>query len=970
MKADLEQPDEQSRLGTNTPTTGIEARWQRITELVASAWELPASMRQSYISEHCGSDASMCEEVENLLQQLGDSSALLRTGALEISDLGIPDIAPGTLLGRYRVQEKIGEGGMGVVYRAHDELLDRIVALKVLRRRLVDPQFRERLLREAQMTAALTHPNIVTVYDTGSSGEIDFIVMEYVSGVALNELIPRGPLRIHDAIRYSRQIASALAKAHSAGIVHRDLKPGNVILAEDGTVKVLDFGLAKRLAIQFDPVLLDLDSSSRKHESSHLNQTVQGAVLGTLAYMSPEQARGDPVDECSDIFSFGAILFELVSGHKAFRFGSLSEILSAIGSGRVPRLADGPRRVPQALDDLVARCMQKDARQRPRAAEIVLTLQALENPPRTKTWIAAAAALTILAITFSVLLLKPSAQIPEVQLSARPLTSDPGDEIGSSFSPDGKQVVFSWRREDENNFNLYVMPVAGGPPIRLTVTAFDDLSPVWSPDGRYIAFIRGASGQPASILFLPAAGGSPRQLTTMSSTPWMFRADLDWSPDSKWIAFADEDHRAGNWGIFAVALQTRERRTLAAPSRRGVDYIQPVFSPNGRELAFSGDQNGVSQLRLLRLKSDGNPDGASWPIRMRGFQNAISNNPMWRHNGRELLFFSNKSGSGGHLWTVDVTNSQHRELVPYLIGSLEEGAVLPALSRKGNFLAFTRVTQDKNIWRVSLSSPEAGQLTKLISSTRQENFPEYSPDGRRVAFESDRSGFPEVWISNADGSGPFALTHFNGPVTGSPAWSPDGTQIAFGSAALGTPEVFVIRAEPGAKPRQVTFGGGPNFVPCWSADGGFIFFTSTRTGNSRIWRIPAQGGQAQQITNSLAFAPHASPDGKYLYFMAGRSDASDIRQFDLTTGQETRIAGTTTERSFSVTARGVYYLHSLDAHAEVLRFWNPVTKQESPLARITGRLAGGLSVSSDGRFALLVKDDRGGADLMLVENFN
>lgn len=957
MKVGVEQPEEQNRPDATTSDRRLEARWLRITEIVGVAWELPASSREAYVTELCKNDDSMRAEVRRLLEQLADPSALLQTGLPSIGAFAPPEIAPGTLIGRYRVQDRIGEGGMGIVYGAVDERLQRLVALKVLRFRLVDPQFRQRLLREAQMAAALSHPNIVTVYDTGSSGDIDFIAMEYLSGTALDKVISREPPGFEDAIRYAEQIASALAKAHAAGIVHRDLKPGNVILTEDGVIKVLDFGLAKRLEAPLDPVLSNMASADAQCPPADPLKTAYGAVLGTVTYMSPEQARGDSVDERSDIFSFGAILFELISGRKAFIGANQHEILTSIQSGRAPNIRDLVGRIPRKLDALISKCMQNEASRRPRAAEIATALQALRKPRSAKAWLAAAAMLTILAAGAVFFRFKHPGPVAEAQLSARPLTSDPGDEISNSFSPSGKDIVYAWRRENENSFNLYRMPISGGTSSRLTKTTFDDFSPAWSPDGREIAFIRGSSGKPGSIFVIPAVGGLPRKLARLSTTPWIFLRDLDWSPDNKWLAFADED-QAGGWDVFELAPQTGERRTLAQPAR-GANYLQPAFSPDGRTLAFIEDRDGVSGIRLLRLKRDGNPEQASWPLRLRGFENAISSSPMWRDNGRQLLFISNKNGSSGQLWTVDIKGSEDRELIPEMAGSLGEGTNLPAISRKEKYLSFTRLTEDKDIWRVNLSGPETGQLTRLISSTRQETFPQYSPDGRRIVFESDRSGFPEIWVSNADGTDALALTNFNGPVTGSPSWSPDSTEVAFDSRAAGTPEVFAIRAEPGSKPWRVTMGGGPNILPDWSADGRSIFFVSSRTGDARVWRAPAKGGPAEQVTSGFAFAPQASPDGKYLYFMAGRA-SSAIRRFDLTTKRETRIVALTNERSFAITSRGVYYLHNTDAHTEVLRFWNARTNQDTSLARITGRLAGGLSVSQDNRFALLVKDDRGG----------
>lgn len=967
MEAFLEHPEGRNPSTSSASGGTAQARWQRITEIVGAASEMDASSREAYVSEQCGSDDSLRLEIESLLRELGDSAALLQSRAAA-AYLRSPDFAPGTLLHRYRIEEKIGEGGMGVVYRAVDERLKRVVALKVLRFRLLDSLCRENLLREAQVAAALSHPNIVSVYDTGSSGETDFIAMEYVHGITLDEIVARGPLPLQNAVRYAQQIASALAKAHAAGIVHRDLKPGNVILAEDGNLKVLDFGLAKRLQAPADAAVPAAQPSETNGAATDLNRTGQGAVFGTPAYMSPEQARGEVVDERSDIFTFGVILYELVSGRKPFRGANSADILNKIRSGSAPHLHDAAPKAPAALCKLVSQCMQHAPERRPKATEIVDALHAPGARRKTQAWAVAAALFLLISAAPLVLLLRSPRHAPAPQLSIEPLTFDPGDEISPSFSPDGKQVAFAWRREDEDKFSIYRMPVGGGRAQRLTDGTRNDFSPIWSPDGREIAFVRRQAGQPSSIQLMPASGGVARKLTDLLRTPWNMSRDLAWSADSKWLAYADEDPPIRGVSIFAVAIKTGEKRILAQPNFGG-EYARPAFSPDGEKLAFTDYRNGVARLRLLRLKRNMTPDGVSWPIRLRGFQDAVCTDSMWLDSGRRLLFQSNKNGASLQLWRVDLKGSRTHELVPELAGSLGEGAYAPVLSRRAHSLAFSRVSQDMNIWQVALSGPERGRLRRLIASTRQETFPEYSPDARRVAFESDRSGFPEIWISNADGTGAYALTHFGGPVTGSPAWSPDGSRIAFDSRASGEAEIYVAEAAPGSKPRRITYSGGENMLPVWSADGHFIYYDSRRAGADESWRVPAEGGAPEQITTTSVFAQQVSPDGKYLYFMR-TPPKPGIYQLDLATGKQRRVVANASERSFSATRRGVYYLFHINAYTEVLRFWDARTRTDSPLVRIEGRQAGGLSVSQDDASALFVKDDHGGPDLMLVKNFN
>jgi Tol biopolymer transport system component len=270
---------------------------------------------------------------------------------------------------------------------------------------------------------------------------------------------------------------------------------------------------------------------------------------------------------------------------------------------------------------------------------------------------------------------------------------------------------------------------------------------------------------------------------------------------------------------------------------------------------------------------------------------------------------------------------------------------------------------------VDLLRGKHGQQIRLGSSTQQEFFPQYSPDGRRIAFESDRSGFPEIWISDADGRNAFALTDFRGPVTGSPAWSPDGSQIAFDTRASGSGQVHVVAAERGAKPRPVTSGGGDNVLPEWSPDGQFIYFNSKRKSDMHVWRVPSSGGGVEQVTTAYAFAPKISPDGRFLYYQTSRSVDCTIRKLDLKNGQEETVTTKALDRSFYAAHDGVFYIEALTSKLRAIRFWNAATKVDSVVAHADGRHHGGLSVSRDNRFALIINDDSLGADLMLVRDF-
>jgi eukaryotic-like serine/threonine-protein kinase len=970
MEAGSEHVKEPKGHDRSASDSESRARWNRITEIVGVAWEMSAEARAAFVAERCGNDESMRAEVESLLGQQQHQSSFLDSAFVGTLSPSTPEVTLGSLLGPYRIEEKIGEGGMGVVFRAFDTRLQRKVAVKVLRRFATeDESARTRFLQEARMAAALNHPHIVTIHDVGSSGDSDFIAMEYVSGSTLDRLIASSHLSLKESLRYAEQIAQALAGAHSLGIVHRDLKPGNVIVGDDGNAKVLDFGLAKRLG---EPMDRSAESALpvTQGQTAISSMTLKGTLLGTISYMSPEQARGERVDERSDIFSFGALLFEMISGRKAFSGTNHQEILQAIVHCTAPRLRSIRPATPYILDGIVSRCLNKCPERRPQTADLLDVLKKLQSGHRIKGGIAAVVLsllFAIIGVTIWALTRRPSVVEP-LQSLATPITSYPGEQIAPTFSPDGTRVVFAWRHDPDSNFDLYEQPITGGKPERLTTSPTNDFSPAWSPDGRVIAFFRQEQSESNSIMLIPASGGAERKLISTHGRTWLYSRGLAWSPDNGWLAFPDVDRPTPLFCIFAVSTRSGEVRRITVPAV-GEAHLQPAFSENGRMLAFTADRDGLSQVGLLRLKPAMTPDGASWTLHLAGFESAICNSPIWRPNGHDLMFLSSKGGPGGNLWSVDVSDSERKTPTPRLIGSLGSSANLPALSPRGDRLAFTRRVIDNNIWRVSLSGEVAPGAIELIASTQQEGFPQYSPDGRRIAFESDRSGFPEIWITNADGSDAFAVTEFRGPVTGSPSWSPDSQQIAFDTRVTGQPEIFLVRAERGARPQQVTFGGGTNILPSWSSDGRFIYFNSDRTGEDRIWKTPTSGGPVEPITSRSAFCPELSPDGRFLYFMIWRSDHGEIHRLSLENQEEQLVARDARDRSFSVTSGGVYYLQQVKGQSARLRFWDADKRRDLVVATLQGPITMGLSVSPDRRYALFVRSDESSSDMMLLEHF-
>ena len=432
----------------------------------------------------------------------------------------------GQTLGHFEILEMLGEGGMGVVYKARDTHLDRLVAIKILPAdKVADRDRRRRFAQEAKSASALNHPGIVTIHDIAQHEGIDFIAMEFVPGRTLDRVIPWHGFGLNETLDYGVQIADALAAAHAAGIVHRDLKPANVIVTEQGRIKVLDFGLAKLVD---RPGLAAWDDAPTATHPAPV--TGHGAIVGTVAYMSPEQAEGKAVDARTDIFSFGSVLYEMVTGQRAFQGDSLLSTLTAVLREDPKPVSNIREGLPRELERVITRCLRKAPERRWQAMADVkvalrelkeefdpggLTLSAPAVPRPRRSWaIAAALTLAVAAGVIGVLLwrnrdVRPKS--PAVSFTAIPLTTYQGREQQPAFSPDGSSVAFTWNGETEENWDIYAKLIGPGSPQRLTTDPAMDLSPAWSPDGRSIAFVRVRGGR-LIVVVVPSRGGPEREV--------------------------------------------------------------------------------------------------------------------------------------------------------------------------------------------------------------------------------------------------------------------------------------------------------------------------------------------------------------------------------------------------------------------------------------------------------------------------
>jgi eukaryotic-like serine/threonine-protein kinase len=877
----------------------------------------------------------------------------------------MPEI--GQTISHFKIVEKLGSGGMGVVYRARDTRLDRFVAIKVLpAEKVADPERKRRFVQEAKAASALNHPNIVHIYDIDQSDGTDFIAMEYVEGKTLDQGIGHRGLRLNDALKYAVQIADALAKAHSAGIIHRDLKPTNIMVNEDGVVKVLDFGLAKLTG----QVQADESASTVAVDAEGRPITEEGVIVGTVAYMSPEQAEGKKVDARSDIFSLGSVLYEMVTGQKAFQGTSKMSTLSAILHQEPKPVSGIAPAISGDLEKLINRCLRKDpARRFQHMDDLKIALDELKEesdsgrlaataPPvkRNRRRLLAALLALPLLVAAGWQFLKYAGHNSKPPALVQ-LTSYPGSEQYPCFSPDGQQVAFAWDGEREDNYDIYVKLVGETNALRLTTDAAPEEWPAWSPDGKRIAFKRSEPGAPGIWLVSPL-GGAEQKLADVQTL-----GQMSWSPDGKWLAVTrgfTPDNVGDVRGIFLVPVDGGEPRRLSDPKEPAFD-IHPGFSPDGRLLAYASCASTYScDVFVQQLDSSYNPREPPRRITRQGlYVSGIA----WSRDGRSLIYSGSLSWGVIHrLWRVGSSGGQPPEQLELAAGFQ---ALYPSVTLAGDRLAFYVIASNYDIWRC----PLGGVPEPFLRSSLHDYSPQYSPDGSRIAFASGRSGdVMEIWIAGADGSRPFQLTRGPGRGQGTPRWSPDGRLIAFDSLGEdGISHIYVIDAN-GGRARRVGSGMSTEGAPSWSRDGKWIYFYSNRTGRKEVWRASLGEGAAQQVTDNGGDAAFESTDGRTLFYT--RSIASPLFARPLDGGPERQVLDHVVMRAFAVFADGIYYIGRPGADNQYpIQFHNFSTGANSLAARVERPLQQGLSVSPDRKIILFSKSATSGSDLMLVENF-
>ena len=892
----------------------------------------------------------------------------------------------GETISHYTVLGTLGRGGMGVVYRAEDVRLKRQVALKFLSDdKPFDQQTLERFRWEAQAAAALNHPNICTIYDIDEAGGRPFIAMELLDGRSLRDVIvDDGAMEIEQVVAIGIQIADALSTAHASGIIHRDLKPANVFLTTRHQAKLLDFGLAKAVAHRAASVASELELAET---GSPIFQTNPGIAVGTAGYMAPEQIRDDEVDARTDVFALGIVLYELATGRPAFPGRTLGIVQDAVLNRAPQSPTEINPAIPPKLEEVIARCLEKDPDLRYQtAADLrgdlrrVLRDQSTQmmavpggetawrrtptpapvpGPPAParpqRVWRHVLLWLAVVAVgvaAWFALGRREPAGGPTPRLS--PFTTLPGQLRQPVFSPEGNQIAFAWNGGDGESFSLYTQLIDAGAPLRLTTSEGEDGSPAWSPDGRFIAFLRRT---PAAVgyFIVPALGGVERPLRASFGVPFSYGPSIGWSPDGTTIAIADRERAGAPLNILLVDVQSGAVRPLLAEPMR---YVQnPTFTADGRTIAFVGGRGFLAQ-DIYTV-----PAAGGTPRRVTTDQSHIAG-ITWGAGERELIFSSNRGGLFS-VWTVPATGGE-----PQLVTAGED-AYAPSLSQRTGHLAYLRLRVDWNLWRVpGPRSPAAdAPAERLINSTREEWQPVYSPDGRRIAFVSSRSGSQEIWVANNDGTGAVQLTAFRGPPTGTPRWSPDGRRLILDSRVGGDSELFVVESD-GSNLTRLTTEPSEDVVPSWSRDGRFVYFSSDRGGRQQVWRMPAGGGTAVRVLDTPARAVTESADGRWLYFWRERA----IWRRPIAGGAETHIADHPSWGNWLLRDDQIYLLNQDARPRPTIEVVLPSTGERA-VVRVLDDWVRVLSfppafdLSHDGTWFLFGRVDQMQNDVMLIQHF-
>ncbi len=839
-------------------------------------------------------------------------------------------LSSGSRLGPYEILAALGAGGMGEVYRARDTRLGRTVAIKVLPEHLVeDPDALARFEGEARAVAALSHPNILALHDIGREGAVAYAVMELLEGETLREALAGGPLPLRRATDYAVQMALGLAGAHEKGIVHRDLKPDNVFVTRDERVKILDFGLAKAGAAV-------ADARSETQSPTVSGYTEPGKVMGTVGYMSPEQVRGLAVDHRSDIFSFGSVLFEMVTGRRPFARETAAETMTAILKDDPLEPLESVRGLPPPLVPALRHCLEKKPERRFQSArDLAFALETAAAPSGAAPALPAQApsrravrkglgllALVVAAAAAGYLAAprRAAGPVPDWKnATLTRLTTDPGYEGEPTFSPDGQTIAYVADRDGD--FEIYLQQISGGPAINLTKNPAADIQPAFSPDGHEIAFVsdrsngteifHAAPGLPhvgGDIWVMPALGGPARKIVENGSFP-------SWTPDGSSLLFVHGTYRKTR--IAIVPSSGGPSRDLPIEDASVSRYFYPRLSANGRWLLY---QNGF-QIEVVSARG-GKPRVL-----------AQGEYPAWGAGSSSILFTDDQPGKNRTIWMAPFSLDRGELSGPTQPLTFGRGADLgAAVSRDGSSIAFSSVDETLNLEELPFDA-EGGRVLgaerDLTAGSNRIGFFDSSPDGKSIVFDQDRGAGSHLWRVDPH-SPPVELTRDPAYSERYPDWSPDGREVLFSRWPAREPEsaltLWIMNSD-GTNPRRVTESSG---AATWMPDGkrlliprgDDVFQFDLASGKT----IPVPGANGR----TLVFC---DPSGRWVVSQVAQGESLALSAVPITGGTPQVVVAAAYDAFhpfFSLSGRWLYFQRN---HKNILRVpgpaqsWRPATPE-------------------------------------------
>jgi Tol biopolymer transport system component len=869
-------------------------RFHKSKRLFEEALGMAEQERGAFLARACSDDAELRQEVESLLAFSEKSGGFLNRSRLAtIPEQGSELAAPGASsrigfrLGPYEVLALLGAGGMGEVYRARDTRLGREVAVKLLPEQFArDPERLRRFEGEARAASALSDPHIVAVFDVGEAEGVHFFASELVEGSDLRKGLEGGALPIRKALDLARQIASGLASAHDKGIIHRDLKPENVLITKAGLAKIADFGLAKFT----EPGVAKVSNLP----TSDGRRTQTGAIMGTVAYMSPEQVRGEALDHRSDIFSFGSVLYEMLTGRKAFERGTAAETMTAILKEEPQEFSESER-VPPALARIVGHCLEKVPERRFHSLhDVVFALEevgSLSSPrvaplahgkarrSRLAGGLALAAAAALVGALAAWSLMRVPRAVPVPALTLTRLTSDVGLTTEPALSRDGRMLAYASDQAGEGNLDIYVRQVGTGEPLRLTRDPADDHEPAFSRDGTAIAFRSERDG--GGIYVVSALGGPARRIAPEGRWP-------QFSPDGNWIAYWVGGVYGGAGGVYGASLSIRDlTRICVVPSAGGQprrlrsDFAAasyPVWTPDGAHLLFLGNRDEKlpmeDSLDWWVTPLDDGPaikTGALAVTRQAKLTGPLQVYPWalfaptWEPQGDSLVF-SATAGDTTNLWRIGLSPKTWKVTGPpqrLTSGTTIERSPSVAFGSGGVVrLAFATLIKNLAIWSLPIDPNRGrvtGELKRLTHEATDDFYPSISADRSKMLHTSSRSGSQEIWIRDLKSGEDSVLTASRVPKVYA-VFSADGSKVAFFESPSWN--VYIVPSAGGA-PEMVCAGCGE--ATGWTSDGKRII-GNTVDGQAWVLDLASRRRTSLLATRHWIATGGFSPDGRWFAF--------------------------------------------------------------------------------------------------------